>query len=276
MSQIAPRSGVQAADGFRPVEFNGPVGKLAGWTHEVANDSTPILFIHPINLQGRCWFEVVKHLNRTHTCFMPDMRGHGSSAPAGPYGVEEWGEDCLAFLDHFGVERVHAFGASLGGPIATFLAATQPNRIASIVSIGGALRIQGADVEAVLDTLREKGVRGMFRDTIPEISVAPGTDPKIIEEILAIANPNDLETVSEIWKAVVRSDVTELAASVQCPATVINGEYDRTCTPEQGAEMAAKLSQDLVLMLGIGHLPMHEAPGALASLLDIHLQKSDA
>jgi pimeloyl-ACP methyl ester carboxylesterase len=275
VSRTTPGLDQVTAAGFRRFDFDGPAGKLAGWTFEARSELTPILFIHPINLQGRCWFDVVPQLREPRLSLLPDLRGHGGSSPAGPYGVQHWAEDCIAVLDHFGVERTHVIGGSLGGPIAVFLAATIPNRIASIVSIGGALRIEGADVEAVLDILREKGVVGMFRAAIPEISVAPGTDPEIIESILAIANPNDVDTVWEVWKAVVTSDVTELAGAVTCPALVINGEFDRTCTPEQGAAMAAKLSQELVLMPQIGHLPMCEAPAALTALLDEHLRESE-
>lgn len=207
---------------------------------------------------------------------MPDLRGHGNSSAQGPFGLSDWAEDCVAVLDAFELGPVHVVGGSLGGPLAVYLAALLPDRVASITSIGGALRIEGENPESVLAVLREKGVQGMFREVLPEISVAPGTDQETIERILALANPNDVETVGAIWKATIESDATEAAGKVRCPALVINGEFDATCTPEQGEEMASALSTRLTVMPGIGHLPMFEAPTELAGLVSEHLERSEA
>lgn len=263
-------------DYLQPFTLPGPAGSLSGWTSGTSEDAdTPILFIHPINLRGRCWEQVVAELGRRF-CLLPDLRGHGCSAPAGPYGVEEWANDCVTVLDHFEVRRAHVVGGSLGGPLAVYLAAQIPERVASIIAFGSALAIRGDDVSAVLDVLREKGVRGMFREVIPRISVAPGTAPEVTERILDMTNPNDVDTVAAIWGATITSDVTALAGSVRCPALVATGEFDVTCTPEQGKEMAQRLGTDLVVMPGVGHLPMFEAPGDTARLVSDHVSRAEA
>jgi pimeloyl-ACP methyl ester carboxylesterase len=113
----------------------------------------------------------------------------------------------------------------------------------------------------------------MFREVIPQISVAPGTSPEVIERVLALANPNDIETVAAIWGATISDDVTDLAPLVRCPATVATGEHDLTCTPEQGRAMAERLSTSLVMLPGIGHLPMVEDPAATARLVAEHLER---
>jgi 3-oxoadipate enol-lactonase len=128
----------------------------------------------------------------------------------------------------------------------------------------------------VLEVLREKGVQGMFREVIPEISVAPGTEPAVIDRILELANPNDVETVGAIWGATIASDAGPYAPSVRCPVLVLSGEHDKTCTPEQGADMARRLGTDLHVMPGVGHLPMVEAPEDLARRVSEHLRASDA
>lgn len=259
-----------------PFTIPGPAGVLAGWTMgQPTGEQAPILFIHPINLQGSCWKEVCGQLSRRRLCLMPDLRGHGSSSAAGPYGIDEWSDDCLAVLDHFGVERAHIVGGSLGGPLAVNLAATAPERVVSISAIGSALTIRGEDVSAVLDVIAEKGVRGMFREVIPRISVAPHTPEAVIERILEAANPNDGETVAAIWGATIAADVTDAADAVACPAQVITGEHDVTCTPEQGEEMARRLRTKLVTMPGVGHLPMYEAPDVLARLVAENLESAE-
>src|SRR5262249_28228181 len=47
-----------------------------------------------------------------------DTRGHGqSSAPPGPYTIDQLARDVLAILDHLGIDRVHFCGLSMGGMI---------------------------------------------------------------------------------------------------------------------------------------------------------------
>ncbi len=260
---------------MQPFSIQGPAGRLHGWTAGPRDaDALAVLFAHPINLRGACWERVAARIDRF--AVMPDLRGHGQSDAAGPYGLEEWGADLLAALDHHELERVHVVGGSLGGPLSVYLAATVPDRVASITAIGSALKIEGDDVSAVLAVLREKGVQGMFREVIPQISVAPGTDQAIIDDILELANPNDVETVGAIWGATIAADSAPLAGDVRCPALVLSGEHDLTCTVEQGRAMAAALGAPFQVLDGVGHLPMVEAPAPLAAAVAAHLDASEA
>jgi pimeloyl-ACP methyl ester carboxylesterase len=235
-----------------------------------------VLFVHPINLQGACWRTVAEALDPARFSVMPDLRGHGRSFASGPFDLEVWGDDCVAAMDRFRLDQVHVVGGSLGGPLAVLLAVRHPDRVRSITAIGSALSISGENPESVLGVLREKGVKGMFREVLPQISVAPGTSQAVIDEILELTNPNDAETVAEIWGATIAADVEPIVGSVRCPALVINGEFDATCTPEQGRRMAAALGTDLTVLPGSGHLPMFEDPTALAAVISPHLQRSDS
>ena len=49
-----------------------------------------------------------------------------------PYTLLDMTGDVLALLDHLGIERVHVAGASMGGMIAQILAATAPDRVATL------------------------------------------------------------------------------------------------------------------------------------------------
>jgi pimeloyl-ACP methyl ester carboxylesterase len=253
-----------------------PAGELAGWSLGVrGRGPTPVLFVHPINLQGACWRAVAEALKPERFSVMPDLRGHGRSFASGPFGLDPWVDDCVSAMDRFRLDEVHVVGGSLGGPLAVQLAVRHPARVRSITAIGSALKISGENPESVLGVLREKGVKEMFREVLPQISVAPGTSEEVIDEILELTNPNDAETVAEIWGAAIASDVEPIAGSVRCPVLVINGEFDATCTPEQGERMAEALGTELTVLPGSGHLPMFEDPVALAALVSPHLERSD-
>jgi pimeloyl-ACP methyl ester carboxylesterase len=55
----------------------------------------------------------------------------GKTSPV-PYTLIDMTRDVVALLDHLGIARAHVVGASMGGMIAQILAATEPDRVASL------------------------------------------------------------------------------------------------------------------------------------------------
>src|SRR6202022_2346502 len=76
-----------------------------------------------------------------------DLRGHGltdgSAAQRGErgYDVALLAGDVVALLDALGIARAHFCGLSIGGMIGLHLAATAPERVASLVLCSTAGRI---------------------------------------------------------------------------------------------------------------------------------------
>lgn len=256
--------------------LQGPAGRLVGWsTGPIEPDRPSVLFVHPINMRGLIWADVVERMSIRRTCVLPDMRAHGESDPTGEFGLDEWLADLGAVVADQGLGSYHVVGGSLGGPLACCAAAAEPDRVVSVIAIGSSLRIDGVDVAAVLQTFDELGVAGTFRKVFPEITFGPGCPDEVIERGLELANPNDTATVKRVWLAAISSDVSEQAAAVRCPAMVITGEFDGTCTPPAGLELARALRAEQTLIPDIGHMPMLECPDRVAALIEGHMERAE-
>jgi pimeloyl-ACP methyl ester carboxylesterase len=67
----------------------------------------------------------------------PDFEGHGAAPSRGrPFAMTHFAENVLAHLDAHGIERANVFGYSMGGYAALHLAATHPERVAAIATLG--------------------------------------------------------------------------------------------------------------------------------------------
>lgn len=262
------------------VRIPGPAGTLAGWTAGPAEPTAPpLVLIHPINTRGFIWADVAELLAEDRLVLMPDLRAHGDSDATGELGLDPWTDDLEAFMDAAGVDGpFHVAGGSLGGSLAVCLAARRPEQVLSVTGMGSSLNFPATDGDVTRATYAlfdELGVAGAFRKVIPDNSFGPGVAPELVERAIALANPNDVETVKRVWYATITSDSVDRAATFDVPSLVITGEHDTTCTPALGLEMARSLGTEQVLMPGVGHLPMLERPERIAALLARHLVEAE-
>ncbi len=79
-----------------------------------------------------------------------DTRGHGaSSAPQGPYSIDQLGQDVVNLLDHLNVEKAAFCGISMGGLTGQWLAIqSSPERFSHVIVCNTAAKIgQGTGLE---------------------------------------------------------------------------------------------------------------------------------
>lgn len=257
----------------------GPAGELVVqcWGNPAIEQHgrLPVCFVHPVNTGAAVWAPLAERLaSAGRACIAPDLRGHGGSDQRGPFTVDGYAADVLAVLDVLGVERVHLVGGSIGGPVGLALAATTPERIATVAGLGVALALRLPDgaLEQTLARLRAEGTRSTFEQLAPG-AVAAGADPAIAALVVELATgpaePRSPDLVGEAMVGAFTTDVTALASRVGVPCLVANGTEDGTCTPADAAAMVGALANCRVAILdGVGHLPMLEAPDRMAALLD--------
>jgi len=101
---------------------------------EWAGEGTPILCVHGLTANSRCWDVVVRPLIGRHRILAVDLRGRGlSDKPASGYSEEHHQNDLRCVIDSLELDRVVLMGHSLGGYVSLGLAARRPQKIAGLI-----------------------------------------------------------------------------------------------------------------------------------------------
>ena len=204
----------------------------------------PLVFLHSHFSRALLAFSgQILPFSGRYRCLYPDFRGHGRTrCESLDWNSRRIADDMAAFLDAMGIERAHLVGYSCGAYVGCYMAAKHPEKVRSLVTIGGAAfpRPDGAD------------------DFLPENLLAKG-DTGFIEDMKARhadAHRGDWQTYLRMtvadWKT--HPSLTDDEwASIRCPALFINGEHDSlgSC-----AELKEKVpSAETFEVKGAGHRP---------------------
>ena len=125
---------------------------------------------HSLACNVSMWDEQAKLLSRRFKVLRYDTRGHGaSSAPPGPYTLEQLADDAKALFDALGIQRTHWLGLSMGGMIGQTFALKYPGFFQSMVLADTTSR-RPPNAEQMwgdrVRTAREKGMDGVVESTL--------------------------------------------------------------------------------------------------------------
>ena len=190
-----------------------------------------------------------------------------------PYSLADMAADALGVLDALGLARAHVCGASLGGMVAQHLAASQPQRVASLTLM---MTTPGAR------HLPQPSMRVRAALLSRPASAAPADVVAHLQRILRVIGSPDFPTpadeqarklhemVTRAWRpagtarqlaaVLADGDRTALLARITAPTCVIHGRRDPLVPVAAGIELAALIPGAVAdLVDGMGH----DLPGAL-------------
>jgi pimeloyl-ACP methyl ester carboxylesterase len=103
-------------------------------------DLPPAVFVHGLGGSSLNWTTLGHLLSDSVRGIAPDLPGFGRTPPAARGGINDQADVVAQLWDaEFGDEPVHLFGNSMGGAIAVRLAASRPERVASLTLVSPAL-----------------------------------------------------------------------------------------------------------------------------------------
>jgi pimeloyl-ACP methyl ester carboxylesterase len=207
----------------------------------------------------------------------PDQAGFGGSlVPPGHRACRAlWTEQAIALMDLLGHSRYAVVGHSMGGAVALSLAATRPDAVRAIVSIGSmgaamplpkgldrlwAARPTRDDARAVLSLIAGDPSAPIAEDAVEarlEAMAAQGGD----------AYAELFPRPRERWVADLALSSAELA-SVVAPVQLVHGTRDRIVPLRGALTLLEELPHaDLHALGGCGHSPHLERPDLVYRLI---------
>jgi len=229
-------------------------------------------------------------LAASHRVILIDRPGHGwSSRPADDSYASPARQAGLVTeaLKQLGVRRAILVGHSWGGAFATAYALAYPERTAGLVLLSAVTHPWPADpgwynnlvslrgigplflrtlVYPLGSFLIDGGARNVFEpQAVPDDYARRAAIRLVLRPKTFFANARDLALLKGFIAAQVPS-----YAKLRAPTVIITGDRDTMVPPEINARaLAATLPQaKLVFLKGVGHMPHHAAPDAVAAAID--------
>ncbi|OUS42540.1 Alpha/Beta hydrolase protein [Ostreococcus tauri] len=240
-----------------------------------------------------------------------DFVGQGKSWPRGEeaidgfaYSVDAWREQVEYFLREVVGREAYVCGNSLGGYVATYVAAAESSRdlVKGLIlmnatpfwafvpsdeeSLGyklapwrGSLPVPGwirAPIKQYWESFRSRAnVRGLLSLVYAN---AEAIDDRLIRDIIEpTENKNALSTFcSVVWSpksAMSFDDMTERIRDSNIPVALVYGKEDPWVVPLWGQRLKRAIPRAHYYELSpVGHCPAHEAPETVNSILSRYLQ----
>ena len=300
--RTVPISAAEQALGIpesRWVDVGGPV-HYREW--EGPPDGPVSVLVHGLGGSLLNWALVAPGLARRGRVLALDLAGFGRTPRDGRVaGIGPSRRLLSGFIDRMDLGSVDLVGNSMGGVVALAQAAHEPASVRSLVLADAAFPPPGASLLTVPPSVavgflaaatrragpailqqraRRLGPEALVWGTLEYCTGDPASiDPRlVVATIEAVAQHGDDREVAEAFAEASRSIVRAflfprryraLVRAIRTPALVVHGAAD-PLVPVRNAWNAVRFHSNwsMVVMPGVGHLPMMEAP---ARFLDLAL-----
>lgn len=253
--------------------------------HNLAQEHDQVLvMIHGFSANKENWLRMAKHLHEDYGLVALDLPGHGDStrSPELSYRIPTQATRVREVLDALDIEQAHLTGNSMGGAIAAILAAEHPERVHSLSLINSAgIHDRPSELEKAL----ERGENPLvirdtpdFRKVIDFTMEEPPFIPWPISTAMAkraMANESINDRIFDDLQRDSTNDFKEALESIGVPTLVLWGEKDRVISVDNASLMASRLPDSrLIILEGIGHMPMVEVPKKTAGHIRALIEES--
>ncbi|RZG76232.1 3-oxoadipate enol-lactonase [Acinetobacter sp. WCHAc060025] len=236
-----------------------------------------IVFSNSLGTKYSMWQVQIEHFQKDHFVICYDTRGHGqSSAPQGPYTIDQLGQDMVNLLDHLNIQKADFCGISMGGVTGQWLAIHHSARFNHVIVCNTAAKI--GQEQAWLD--RAKLVREQGLKPIAETAALRWFTERFIQSQSTIVESmsNDLaagsaEGYAICCEALAKADLREDLKSISVPVLVIAGQQDPVTTVADGQFMVDRIANAELFEIDASHISNVEKPQEFNQALEKFLAR---
>jgi 3-oxoadipate enol-lactonase len=230
----------------------------------------PLVLVHGYPLDHSIWKEVLPLLETDFDVVLPDLRGFGQSELVQvQFTLRDMAADILGLLDHLNIDKAVVAGHSMGGYISLAFARDWPERVAGLGLIATQAQADTPERKqaryTAADGMIGSGVKAVAQDMPPKLT--PDERVRVfVRDLIAKQRPVGL--VGALKAMATREDAMMLLAMFRFPVVVIHGKADVLIPVERARDIQEAFPKaHLVELTGVGHMPMMEAPLAVAEAL---------
>ena len=253
-----------ASAGLRESTAQTGFGQQVYWS---GGTGPTLVFLHGAGDQAGAWANLVEPLVGRYRLVIPDLAGHGRSAPAeGPIDISQVLRGVEAILSQGPQDPVIIVGNSLGAWIALLYAHEHPDRVARLVLVnGGALKGDRPDLSLTPKTRAEAAaLMTELRD--------PQSEPIrdfVLDDVVREAQSGPLARFASTATAMEPYLLDGRLQEIRTPVDLIWGESDQLFPVAYAERMMASLQASRLRTLpGCGHVPQQECPTRFKAALN--------
>ena len=244
------------------MSYNG--GRLA---YREAGAGPALFLLHGMNGSSQSWAHLFRALGASFRVVAWDAPGFGASDVFGD-SIEDYVDAAKALLKALKVSDVVVVGHSMGGVIATQLAADQDTSTAGLVLSSthlGFARPKGEPLMARYGTrverIRSKGVNAAYGLERAKRSTPEGTSRTVIRFLAEIAARARVEGIRDGGRMCQETDNAKISHFVNVPVLILSGGRDTVISPEMHALLVAAFPKaQQVEFPTAGHASYAECP----------------
>jgi 3-oxoadipate enol-lactonase len=239
-----------------------------------------LMFSNSLGTDTSMWNAQVAYFARSFHVVRYDNRGHGgSSAPEGPYALEDLALDAVAVMDFLERRRVHWCGLSLGGMVGQWLAANAPERISGLVLANTGEHFAGATFWSErISAALEGGMQPLASPTLTRwlskqfVASRPELVAPLQQAFLAVSP----EGYAGCCAAIRDADLRTSNAGIQKKCLLIAGDHDVATPISMMKELQERIAHSELEILNSGHLSNIEQPDRFNAIVANYLSNISA
>jgi pimeloyl-ACP methyl ester carboxylesterase len=238
--------------------------------------SEALVLIHGFAGDKDNFTPLARHLTDQYRVIIPDLPGFGEASrhPSVTYRMDEQMERLHVFLQKLGVTRLILGANSMGGFIAALYAAKYPDEVSALWLMDPAGTAAAHGTEMLRHFAKTGDFPALARDESAKRRVIKATMsrppyiPGFVQTSLLRRAIADFALHSAILNDLLHHSPTleSQIKTLATPALIVWGAEDKVLNPAGAKVMQSLLpNSKIIMMTGIGHLPMLEAPGETAT-----------